>query len=111
MKTDLSTGYIIEGFDNHVTPITALNRSEVYDVAYAGKTSDIPEEIAEKCVIQYGIEKGSILDDGLILGEDCMFGFKNYKKGYGVLEFDTAKESIQSACCQPFCIIYKEKKQ
>ena len=62
------------------------------DIVYTGKTSDIPEEIANGCV-------------------DC---FKNeYYLDYSseikyLYEFKTAKESIQSACSQEYCIIFKK---
>lgn len=77
------------------------------DILYKGKTSEIPEDLVEKCVIQFGLCKGTQLDDGSILQEDIYFGFKNYKPGFGVVDFETPKESIQSACDKEYCIIYK----
>lgn len=49
------------------------------------------------------------MDDGIILQEDICFGFKNYKSGFGVVDFETVKEFIQSACSEEYCIIYKTK--
>lgn len=112
MKTNLGTGYIIEGFDaydsiSYCELLDAMSLSGPKVYLYKGKTNEIPEEIAEKCVIQNGIEKGTIMDDSSIVTNDMLFGFKNYCKGFGVHEFPTAKESIISACNQEFCAIYE----
>lgn len=112
MRNNLGTGYIIEGFDT----LDSISRSEIDDAMilagskvylYKGKTSEISEEIAKKCVIPIGIEKGTQIDDKLITDQDILFGFKNYCDGFGVNEFSTAKESILSACDQEFCAIYE----
>lgn len=74
----------IEKYDEMIVSLSAI--------LYHGKTSDIPEEIANGCV-------------------DC---FKNeYYLDYSseikyLYEFKTAKESIQSACSQEYCIIFKK---
>ena len=88
----------IEGFDMHEVGhfMVTKDRNFIMDIAkkiiYSGKTSDIPEELAKECV-------------------DC---FKNeYYLDYSseikyLYEFKTAKESIQSACNQEYCIIFKK---
>lgn len=110
---NLKGDFWIRGFDtneevyNFKDSICFLGEPVPY--IYIGKTSEIPEDLAEKCVIQFGLCKGTQLDDGSILQEDIYFGFKNYKPGFGVVDFETPKESIQSACSDEFCIIYKIK--
>ena len=109
MKVNLKDNIWIEGFDTldwlnaHIFPL------EYFEILYKGKTSEIPEELVEECVIQFCLCKGTPLDDGSILQEDIYFGFKNYKPGFGVVDFETPKESIQSACDKEYCIIYKIK--
>lgn len=100
----------IEGFDSELFMQSNLYSLKclVYEEIYSCKTSEIPEEIAKECVIEFGLCKGYELDDGTILNEDVSFGFKNYKEGFGELDFKTAKESIQSACDKEYCIIYKK---
>lgn len=90
----------IEGFNTSIA-IDFINQGGntafiKSNIIYAGKTSDIPEDIAKECVIQYGIEKGELIDE-FVVEEDILYGFKNYKEGFGALDFQTAKESIQSA--------------
>lgn len=82
----------IEGF---VKKIDLSLRSDIYfedthDVIYQGKTSEIPEEIARECVKNFGI---------------TLFYYDYRDLMYQ--KFETAKESIQSACDKPYCIIYK----
>lgn len=94
MKTNLGTGYTIKGFDNDLSlnewyKSLGLERTNI-TVLYQGKTSEIPEEIAEVCVIHRNF-----------------YEFKDYSNV--LMAYKTAKESIQSACNQTYCIIYKEK--
>ena len=101
----------IEGFDTNYEVYSFKDTicffGEATPHIYIGKTSEIPEELAKECVIQFGLCKGTQLDDGIILLGDVYFGFKNYKPGFGVVDFETPKESIQSACDKEYCIIYK----
>lgn len=98
MKTQLKDGIWIEGFDNYVIEDVASfnNRLDKLDnkVIYSGKTSEISEELAKKCVDTYhhGLEDET---------------WTNYS-GFDYYCF-TPKESIKSACSQDFCIIYKIK--
>lgn len=89
MKINLKNNIWIEGFDIEVHLMTALNRKEIYDVMYSGKTEEISEELAIECV-----KEGFLSCD-----------YMNYINN--IVEFETAKESIQSACTQEYCIIYK----
>ena len=90
----------IEGFDNNQTAFAAFEELAGLpnETIYAGKTSDIPEEIAKECV--------EVTATGL---------FKNYiwsdekVQDYGMQPISTtAKESIQSACNREYCIIFKK---
>jgi hypothetical protein len=107
MKINLKDNIWIEGFDFNTYIQEERLRFGCNKILYSGKTSEIPEELAKECIIQLVLCKGTKMDDGTILQEDICFGFKNYKLGFGVVDFETAKESIQSACLQEFCIIYK----
>jgi len=62
-------------------------------IMYFGKTSEISEESAKECVRNWRT-------DGL---------YNNYlmEPQYEECMFKTAKESIQSACQDEYCIIYK----
>lgn len=116
-KVNLKDNIFIEGFDDINKFLSKENKYNVQNtlhflkrfLIYSGKTSEIPEDLAKECVIQFGLCKGTQLDDGSILQEDIYFGFKNYKPGFGVVDFETPKESIQSACDKEYCIIYKTK--
>ena len=74
----------IEKYDEMIVSISAI--------LYHGKTSDIPEEIAKECV-------------GCFKNEYYLDYSSEIKYLY---EFKTAKESIQSACNQEYCIIFKK---
>lgn len=96
MKINLKEDIWIVGFDDSAKRYDFLlsiggRKNTIYD----GKTSEIPEEIAEKCVYSLFGNK-----------ESC----RDYSKsgvGYESYPF-TAKESIQSACDKKWCIIYKK---
>lgn len=98
MKINLKEKIFIEGFDNpkdyFLNPSNEIIKAS--KIIYSGKTSEISEELAKECVTNYGI-----LNDN---------PFHNYKVESQYFEylFKTAKESIQSACSQEYCIIYKE---
>ena len=66
------------------------------DFIYKGKTSDIPEEIAKECVKHIGS-----------LGEGYGGYFDHNSKDW-MYHLNTSKESIQSACNQEYCIIFKK---
>lgn len=107
MEKNLKDNIWIEGFNSNAKRYDfLLSIGGRKNVIWDGRISKIPEEIAKKCVIEFGLCKGEILDDGTVLDEDVSFGFKNYEKGFGELDFKTAKESIQSACDNEYCIIY-----
>lgn len=99
-KVNLKDDIWIEGFNEKIN----LNLScdvyfeDTHDVIYKGKTSDIPENVANECVESYCIYK------------DEYTTFKKYSDiTWCVYPYETAKESIQSACDNPYCIIYKTK--
>jgi hypothetical protein len=60
-------------------------------LVYLGKTIDVPEEIAKECVNSIDYDIANKL-------------YQNYSDEYWK---HSAKDSIQSACNQRFCIIYK----
>lgn len=98
MKTNLKDNIWIEGFDL----IEELQNTEGYKnlipVIFVGKTSEIPEEIAKEC-IEYFIQR-------------CKYRNYNPDKlidGIKLMGFNYSKQSIQSACDKPYCIIYKSK--
>lgn len=69
------------------------------DILYKGKTSEIPEDLAKKCVHFY-----------FPFDHDYTKLFKDYLlEDESINNFNTAKESIQSACDKEYCIIYKTK--
>jgi hypothetical protein len=64
-----------------------------------GKTANIPEEIAKECV-KFGYLGANKEDGGTLLYDDYEID--------DIIGFKTAKESIQSACRQEYCIIFKK---
>lgn len=101
MKTNLKDNIWIDGFDKMISIInlgaTYEQHPQFYEVLYKGKTSEIPEELVMKYI--------ELLTPG------CMISlWRNYKydKPQPVdITYCSAKESIQSACPQEYCIIYK----
>ena len=107
MKTQLKDNIFIEGFVTQTgVDLELLSdnkkflRDDILDefnpnLIYEGKTSEIPEDIAKECVLNWRTNEL----------------YNNYKisSQYEEYMFKTAKESIQSACNQTYCIIYKEK--
>ena len=88
----------IEGFDNYVIEdiVSFNNKLDKLDnkVIYSGKTSEIFEELAKECV------------QTPLMGD--FIDYSNHIRGaMCYIAVSTAKESIQSACSQPYCIIYK----
>lgn len=103
MKVNLNDNIWIEGFDNESLMLSNKYRllSCLYDIIYYGKTSEIPKKLAKTCVI-------------INIWEGCIDSYKNYNKSFIPNKADdstysTPKASIQSACPQEYCIIYKTK--
>ena len=98
MKTQLKDNIFIEGFDSNEELYNFKNNlcivGEPLPYIWLGKTSEIPEEIAKECV-------NKVIDD-----HGRMDGYENYNSP---IILNAPKESIQSACNQTYCIIYKEK--
>ena len=98
MKTELKPNIFIEGFDSESEFRRRMygrkGMSFSVDLIYQGKTSDVPEEIARNST------QRSEFDENIIQ-------YYDYEKDYWPCR--TAKESIQSACKQKWCIIYKTK--
>lgn len=100
-KVNLKDNIWIEGFDKlseMQIRLLTLPDSQFKAVIYDNKTSEIPEELAKECV-NYLQGNHSVL---------CGY----YESGYedfsqNEFRYKTAKESIQSACPEEFCIIYK----
>lgn len=90
MKINLKDNIWIEGFEKYHLLLTKIATIDKL-IIYQGKTSEISEELAIKC-----IKEGFLSCD-----------YMNYHNK--IIEFETAKESIQSACDKKYCIIYKEK--
>ena len=98
-RVNLKDDIFIDGFDSELSAVST-GASMWFGVnmellLYAGKISEIPEELAKECVKNWRC-------DGL---------YNNYKivPQYEEYLFKTAKESIQSACQEEYCIIYKEE--
>lgn len=99
MKTQLKDGIWIEGFDlsdlsEYFLAGVNYTQSNDKEVLFVGKTSEISEELAKTCI------DWNEFDDNIIK-------YYDYIKDYW--PHLTAKESIQSACSQEYCIIYKTK--
>ena len=100
-KVNLKDNIWIEGFDTldwlnaHIFPF------EYFEILYKGKTSEIPEEIIRSvCELQ------DVFNTPEYINQD-IDRYKNYKVTEYTWYDCTAKESIQSACSDEFCIIYK----
>jgi hypothetical protein len=115
-RIELKPNIILEGFDDkrefdmklHYLTFNASSphrEGKVIPVLYEGKTSEMSEELAKELVdtiphIFYGKR---IVDTN---GNDVLF--KNYKINKFVKR--SGKRSIQSACPNEFCVIYKTSK-
>jgi hypothetical protein len=95
----------IECFDKMKDLSTTWNHWKTLPIKiekiYFGKTSSISEELAIKCVKYY------------FLFDRCYDkSFKNYEQNDHTFEsnsfYKTAIESIQSACSQEYCIIFRK---
>ena len=83
----------IIGFDDRQAAFSEFERLTqlANGTIYVGKTLDIPEEIAENIAYK---------------GELCEYYWNEILDDYD--KTITAKESIQSACRQEYCIIFKK---
>lgn len=91
MKVNLKDNIWIEGIIND--GISRLLPTGV-DYIYQGKTSEIPEELAKECLNTH---------------YDGYCGRIYYGKMYNEFLSNNPIESIQSACPEKYCIIYKTK--
>ena len=82
----------IEAKNDELRYLCHVSENMLSELIYAGKTSDISEEIAKECVDWHEFDS----DHKLYYNYDGT----NWKY--------TAKESIQSACNQEYCIIFKK---
>jgi hypothetical protein len=88
----------IEGFDTIEEMSNKLSHLIIIDnimseLIYSGKTSEIPEELAKECVVS--------------LNNTCIY--VNYKLSTRLVGyFNDVIKSIQSACDQEYCIIFKK---
>lgn len=95
-KVNLKSNIWIEGFDTSdecFLPVAKFYPDKLDNVLYEGKTSEIPEELAKECVY----------------GKVYTFsGVKDYPDFVDSSNrFNQAKKSIQSACKEEYCVIYK----
>ena len=107
----------IEGFDTdeivkwnelgyYLKYLVRNSPNDTRTLVYWGKTSDIPEEIAKECVLKMMC----------VNAEDLVHAmYRRYHAGNMEVQSLThqyscvsAKESIQSACNQEYCIIFKK---
>ena len=97
MKTNLKENIWIEGFDECVLGTQFKLKDGIIptNAIYFGKTSEIPEELASQCCKYQNSYEGEPF-------------YKEYGDiTWATYPYETAKESIQSACQNEFCIIYK----
>lgn len=98
-KVNLKDNIWIQGFDSFITLSFALAAG--VKPIYAGKTSEIPEEILrDVCELQNYFNTLEYINQDIDR-------YKNYKVTEYTWYDCTAKESIQSACPEEYCIIYK----
>jgi hypothetical protein len=96
-KINLKDNIWIEGFDTNEELYNFKNElcivGEELPYIYIGKTFEIPEELAKE----------------LVENDGSGVSYKDYDlfRGHLINFLETAKESIQSACKEEFCVIYK----
>ena len=107
----------IEGFDtieaknDELRYLCHVSENMLSELIYAGKTSDISEEIAKECVKEISLSTGIfyvnyIKMNALKIIEEKRGASHNILVTQPMLK--SAKESIQSACNQEYCIIFKK---
>lgn len=104
-KIEFKPGIFIEGFDEKDLQVLCGIEAEDsgYNLLYEGKTSEIPEEITRSvCELQDVFNTPEYINQNIDR-------YKNYEVTKYTWYDCTAKESIQSACQNEFCIIYKTK--
>ena len=100
MKTNLKNEIWIEGFDTTNELVSKKEYFPIIDgklqnIIYSGKTSGIPEELASQCCKYQNSYEGEPF-------------YKEYGDAtWATHPYETAKESIESACNKEYCIIYK----
>lgn len=99
-KVNLKDNIWIEEFcEEEIKNATLDTWCKEDDLIWHGKTSKIPEEILEKCVCKIVSNNPP---DKEIKFRGKYVNYSDYTK-----YCDSLKESIQSACKQIYCIIYK----
>lgn len=100
-KVILKENIWIEGFVSELSAVSTGSSmwfgKGMEDLIYAGKTKDIPTDVANESVHAYYLGSNFVGDY-----EHCEFGIENVKK-----MFHTSKEAIESVCNDEFCLIYK----
>lgn len=103
-KVNLKDNIWIEGFDKlseMQIRLLTLPDSQFKAVIYDNKTSEIPEDLVKEiCELQDVFNTKEYIDQNVDR-------YKNYKVTEYTWYDCTAKESIQSACPEKYCIIYK----
>ena len=99
-RVNLKDNIFIDGFDSELSAVSTGGSmwfgKNMELLLYAGKTSEIPEDVAEECA-----EWDYVYMD--------IVRWTNYKTLSHDDNLNTAKQSIQSACQEEYCIIYKEE--
>lgn len=104
-RVNLKDDIFIDGFDSELSAVSTGASmwfgKNMELLLYAGRTSEIPEELAEEYACR-------IIEN--TIGADLPLEFKG--NWYNHIDYcnhcKTAKQSIQSACPEEYCIIYKE---
>lgn len=110
IRIELKPNTILEGFadkrefDMKLYYLTfnapsPYREGKVIPILYEGKTSDISEDIAQKCA-EYYIQRCKYKN----YNSDSVLG--KLINGIKLNGFNYASESIKSACSQEYCIIY-----
>lgn len=104
----------IEGFggSEQVSYNAFIRMAELAEaLVWHGKTSDIPEEVAKECVRDIVLSTGVFyINYRKMEALKLQAGVRRFYHNEIVWEpmLKTAKESIQSACNQEYCIIFKK---
>ena len=96
-KVNLKDNIWIEGFDKLPIIWELPNHILIDSIEWHGKTSEIPEELAKECIQKI------LPYTSKLYGKDMFCDYS--KKEIGC---ELALESIQSACPEEYCIIYKK---
>lgn len=100
-KIKLKENIWIEGFDSDLSAVSTGSSmwfgKSMEDLIYAGKTSEVPIDVANESVIAYYLGSNFAGDY-----DNSEFGVEGNRK-----MFSTSKEAIQSVCPYEYCLIYK----